>query len=245
MGNLGVDSSDKPATHQRSLLVACPYCKETGSLSAWPRIERSTDAHATALLLQGNLFKYTCPACQRTTSMVYNSLYHDEKRRAVMLFSTSKCETANIATLTEARERLERENPSAGYSKNDAPVAGTPSFRFDRYQERLVTRPFEFFEKARIWNAGYDDRVIELLKVAIKRGMLKEGIIGANDTLIYERTMPDGGISFVVVGEIPGDTVGVPQGYDYCRTYLEEGEMQGILAREFRFDHAWAKRFLP
>ena len=66
--------------------------------------------------------------------------------------------------------------------------------------------------------------------------LLKEGIIGARDTLIYERTIPETrGVSFIVVGEIPGDTVGVPQGYDYCKRFLDEAELEGKLVGEYRF----------
>ena len=84
------------------------------------------------------------------------------------------------------------------------------------------------------------------MKVAIKRGMLRDGIIGSRDTLIYERTIEEnGGVSFIVVGEIPGDVVGVPQGYDYCKRMIDEAELEGRLVGEFRFGAAWANAFLP
>ena len=73
--------------------------------------------------------------------------------------------------------------------------------------------------------------------------LLREAIIGAHDKLIYERTMDDLGISFVVVGEIPGDVVGVRKGYDFLEKRLRESAAQ--LDGEYRFDNAWANRFLP
>ncbi len=236
---------EKPVSNSQSLLVKCPHCAQSGSFEVWQRITSSTDEYATNMLLKGELFKYTCPTCNATTSMVYDCLYHDVNRRAFLLLSNTQDEKKSVSLLRALQEKQDRESPHLEYSKDDIPIAGTPSFRFDRYQVRLATNAFEFFEKARIWNEGYDDRVIELMKIAIKRGMLKEGIIGPDDTMIYERTMPDGGISFVVVGDIPGDSVGVPQGYDYCKTYLEEGEILGALEGEYRFDSNWAKNYLP
>lgn len=240
-----MEHSSKTKARTTHLLVECPHCKQPGFIESSPRIVSSRDEHATEQLLKGKLFKYTCPMCHKTTSMIYDCLYHDTKHRAFMMFSTSKNPEKNVPALEELRRRMEESLVLSGETEGETPVAGTPSFKFEHYQVRLVTQSFQFFEKARIWNDGYDDRVIELMKVAIKRGMLKEGIIGENDTMIYERTLENGGISFVVVGEIPGDSVGVPQGYDYCKTFLEEGEMQGALADEYTFDHAWATRYLP
>lgn len=119
-----------------------------------------------------------------------------------------------------------------------------PSASENSYQRRLVFTTFEFCEKARILSDGYDDRIIELMKVAIKRGMLQEGIIGPRDILIYERTIAEtGGVSFIVSGEIPGDTVGVPQGYTYLKNQWEE-EVDRI-TDEYSFGPAWANNFLP
>ena len=212
----------------RPTLVMCPKCNQPGFLDAWPWILSSRDQHATQLVLDGELFKYRGPVCNETTTIAYDCMYHDVEHRVLLMYSTGRIpEGECIKTLNELAE-LARQNSGIA-----APA----------YRQRLTFNPFEFCEKARILEHGYDDRVIELMKVALKRGMLQEGIFGKYDTLISERTMDDLGISFIVVGEIPGDVVGVRKGYDFLEKRLRESAAQ--LDGEYRFDNAWANRFLP
>ncbi|MBO4365787.1 MAG: CpXC domain-containing protein [Eggerthellaceae bacterium] len=249
----------KPHAPQ-AVLVECPQCKQPGFVDAWPRITSTVDVLATQLLMDGKLFEYECPVCGNTVAMAYDCLFFDEERRTFLLYTTdSNADTEGPRFLDDLvrEQQLQDEyealgtsdiecSPSSSSSAQDGQVKRPENpFPIGTYQTRLVGTTFELCEKARILAAGFDDRSIELMKVAIKRGMLEEGIIGARDILIYERTMPDGGVSFVVVGEIPGDVVGVPQGYDYCVKLIEKAEEEGTLSGEYRFNAAWANRFLP
>lgn len=212
----------------RPTLVMCPQCGQPGFLNAWPWILSTRDQHATQLLLDGDLFKYHCPVCDTTTTIAYDCMHHDVENRALIMYSSGRIPEQECIESLDRIAELARQNSGIA----------TPAYR-----RRITFSPFEFCEKARVLEHGYDDRVIELMKVALKRGMLREGIIGLHDKLIYERTMDDLGISFVVVGEIPGDVVGVRKGYDYLEKQLKESEAQ--LDGEYRFDSEWANRFLP
>lgn len=207
-------------------LVECPSCGQPGFMDTYQRFESINDVPAK-LLEQGKLFKYRCPVCDSEATVVYDCIFRDREHKILFLFSPG-CK--DLALQEEEIEQVfER---AVGFEGE-----------LSEYQYRLMTTAFEFCEKARILSEGYDDRAIELMKVAIKRGMLEEGIIGPRDMLIYERTMPDGGISFVVTGEIPGDVVGVPQGYEFVKKHLKENA--DSLKGEYRFDSSWANRFLP
>lgn len=211
----------------RAVVVECPACKQPGFMEAWPRITSSVDEQPTQLLLDGKLFQYECPVCSHATTIVYDCLFHDVEHQTLLFYTTSPQADTNAPPFLKSLTQ------------------NAQAERLVPYQARLIGTTFELCEKARILAAGYDDRVIELMKVGIKRGMLKEGIVGSRDILIYERTMPDGGVSFVVMGEIPGDVVGVPDGYDYCKEFLMHAEKRGDLIDQYRFDAAWANAFLP
>ncbi len=212
----------------RPTLVICPACNQPGFHAAWPWIISTRDTEATQRLLEGKLFKYQCPVCGESTTFAYDCLYHDVNHRALILYSSG------IFSEEQLLDSLEKNADHAQWSSGTQ----TPA-----YQCRIVFNPFELYEKARIIECGYDDRVIELMKVAIKRGMLKEGIIGVHDTLVYERTLDDDSISFVVFGEIPGDVVGNPRGYEFLEKLLKDSEES--LEKVYRFDSSWAERFLP
>lgn len=230
---------NKQAAGPQAILVECPKCKQPGFLDAWPRIVSTRDTDAMQKVLNGELFRYTCPICGTRARMVYECLVHDVEHRVYMLFTTRQNPDGKSIELLERLRELTPDiipYPSSGDGKPDI---------YDSYQMRLVTSAHELCEKARIWADGYDDRAIELMKVAVKRGMLEEGLIGPRDTMIYERTMDNGGVSFVVTGEIPGDVVGVPQGYEFCKNFLAEKEAEGALEGIYQFNHAWANKFLP
>ena len=198
-------------------------------MESWPYIQSDQDAQARQLLLQGKLFKYTCPVCGKTSTMSYNCLYNNIERRMLLLYIARG---EHLDNWCETLDNLARKE------------SGQDSLDLLDYQHRVVRTTFEFCEKARLLEEGYDDRIIELMKVAIKRGMLEEGIIGARDILIYERTIEEnGGVSFIVTGEIPGDVVGVPQGYTYLKEQWEDTLNE--LAGQCVFDAAWANSFLP
>jgi len=220
----------KSSRDAKPTLVECPSCKQPGFVDAWPRITSSVHKRAMKLLLSGKLFEYTCPVCGTKVAMAYDCLLHDVGHKAFLLYTTNnQAEQKGPLYLMDVRDKARLNGQNV-----------------DNYRLRLALTTFEFCEKARLWADGYDDRAIELMKVAIKRGMLKEGIIGARDTLIYERTIAEnGGVSFIVLGEVPGDVVGVPQGYDYCKRLIDEAELEGRLVGEFRFGAAWANAFLP
>ena len=209
-------------------LVTCPACNQPGFLGTWPWILSTRDEHAMRLLLEGNLFKYRCPVCETQTTIAYDCMYHDVAHRGLMLYLTGMLSDEQcLEMLDKVADRAQWESGTQ-----------TPA-----YKRRIVRSPFEFCEKARIWDAGYDDRVIELMKVALKRGMIKDGSIGVRDALVYERTLDNGGISFIVFGEQPGDVVGVPKGYEYLEKILRESTEP--LDNEYIFDSVWAEHFLP
>ena len=223
VGGNGMGSAPSP------ILVECPVCKQPNFIDAWARIDSVRNPEATEKLLKGKLFKHQCPVCGKKIATAYTCLYHDVEHRTLLLYSAeSKALEQQHRSLLDAHAaQLER-------------AAGLPE---GSYQRRLVATTFELCEKARILAEGYDDRIIELMKVAIKRGMLEEGIIGPRDILIYERTLDDGSISYITLGEVDGDTVGVPGGYTYLQR--EWTEALNAIEGEYRYDAAWANAFLP
>lgn len=218
--------ANKATGSPQPILVECPTCHQPGFVDSWPRFT-SNDAEPMDRLLQGDLFKYRCPVCGASAAMAYDCLFYDTAHQMVIMYSgNGDAQDACKQMLDEIVGQIRETTPD-----------------HLRYQCRLVPTTFEFCEKARILADGYDDRIIELMKVAIKRGMLEEGIIGKRDLLIYERTLDNGGVSFITMGEVPGDTVGVPQGYAYLKDrWLDEVD---AIAGEYHFGPAWANAFLP
>ena len=91
---------------------------------------------AKEALLSGKLFAFVCPSCGRSTRVVHPELvYHDM--------------TAGLIVQLDALGKIER---------STLPTTGLPK------TTRIVRDSNALLEKVKIFDAGFDDRVIEALK---------------------------------------------------------------------------------
>lgn len=125
----------------------CPACGAELTAELRHSVSTKAEPELREKVLDGSLFRHVCPQCGDTRSMLYACLYHDEKRRALIYlipgYDRSDPRQAEVL---------------AGLSQLDCAMSG--------YAMRIVTTPAQLSEKARILEAGLDDRVIELCKCA-------------------------------------------------------------------------------
>ena len=137
-----------PNEHERKMTVTCPACGAKGEASAWQTLNTALEPEAKTALLRGTLFQYKCPSCGAVSLLKYGMLYHDAEHHA-MIYSVPENEAA------EAMEEIR-----GAESLNDLTAAAGR-----KLVKRVVTDPNALREKAAIFDAGLDDRVIELVKL--------------------------------------------------------------------------------
>ena len=129
--------------------TVCPSCKEEFPFTMWEALNSSIHPEAAADLMQGKLFRLTCPHCQKEHTFAYPLLYTDMDS-AVMIQLVADDQGAD--DFIELVSRLPDE--SLYFSPTSV----------DNYRYRIVIDPNELTEKANIFRLGLDDRVIELCK---------------------------------------------------------------------------------
>lgn len=125
--------------------VTCPQCGNAGEFTTWQSLNVDLNPEEKEKLLSGELTKFTCPSCGHSAEVAYPLLYHD-MRRQLMIYLVYGGDTKDI-------EGLPMGKLMHGY-------------RFRRVGSRN-----ELLEKVRIFEADFDDRLMELFKLMLRRQM--------------------------------------------------------------------------
>ena len=132
--------------------VNCPKCGKPIEFTLWQSINTYME-FAVPDIISGKLFEVECKSCGLKTRVNYPILFNDMNHNIMIQY----CMPDDIDNAVEASRILEN--------------AGC--------RIRIVTSQEELREKTAIFNAGYDDRIIELLKVFVISSLEKE-LVGEN-----------------------------------------------------------------
>ena len=136
----------------------CPQCQTPLTIALYETINSSLNPDVTARLMQGELFKYRCPNCGATGQAFYPVLYNDVAHKVMVQFTATN--DVNVAQqYIEEHEKRKTQFEAAGFPMSDY---------------RVVIDPNDLVEKAQIFDAGFDDRVMEVVKVFYKMSWLEE-----------------------------------------------------------------------
>ena len=130
--------------------MACPGCNQQEYLRLWEEINAQEDVTARNRLLDGDLFFYKCKKCGYTSVIAYNCMYKDEKNRFMIYFAADGGENE----MKSAMDKVEA----------DAKALGIPGMEYN-VRRRIVRNGNSMREKAIIFEAGLDDRIIEIMKL--------------------------------------------------------------------------------
>ena len=129
----------------------CEQCGKMHDASVYDGVDVSQEPQFRSRVMDASIFDFVCPDCGAVTGILYPFLYHDPANRFMVQLVDS--------TVTE--------DPFTGiFDEEDASEQAVRDVVEDmkaRYSFRTVTTPNELMEKIAIFEAGYDDRVIELM----------------------------------------------------------------------------------
>jgi ribosomal protein S27E len=131
-------------SRSESITITCPECKHKQAIVVWQSINATLNPELKEQLLDRSLFTFRCAKCGHVASVEQELMYHDMDQKLMIL--RGKKEPAD--TLAEAF----------------GPVAETVQAE---YTYRLVNSINDLIEKILIWDAGLDDRVVEVVKILL------------------------------------------------------------------------------
>lgn len=204
---------------QLQIVFDCPICgKETKAL-VWESLNIEFNPELKEKLLDGSLFQVKCNHCGRFVYVEYPLLYHDMEKKIMI-----HCDPAL------------RDNALA-----DSFAKGLAESYIRDYKQRFVLNSRELAEKVRIFDAGFDDRIIEIMKIFVFNQLSESENFDEADVLFD--IMPDNSYSFAFVfpdGEIK-ESAFMQELYDVAEnTYGED--LKGN--RDVRIDNDWANDFV-
>ena len=185
--------------------ITCPECGHEQEFTIWRSLNVTLNPELKDPLIRGELTTFTCEACGETTHVVYGMLYHDMDQE--LMISLSRDDVPPLDDL----------GPLQSYLQDMM-----KSYRF-----RLVRTRNELVEKVRIFDAGLDDRVVQLFKVVLRAQLAMADHATEGQLLFYGRVDEDGGaqrMEFVLLTDDDQVPFSVP--------WAEYAEFAPILAQD-------------
>jgi len=183
-----------------TIRVGCPACGLEADVAITQSINTRTHPELKAKLLAGELNVLACEQCGKRTALEANLSFHDPDREYFCV-ATPGNDALGEAALREVG-------------------IGT---------RRLVPSKNALVEKVKILDAGFDDRVIEVLKVLL---LVSRGD-DLNSILLFERVDRDAGALWWLLLDDEQRLASPLAAYDKLAATLKPSE-------DLRIDRAWA-----
>ena len=136
---------------ERTVEISCPVCGKKGLYQVWDSINTGIE-RAKEKAISGELFEFKCDKCGNISRFSQKFLFHDMTHGYMIQHTSTEAE------FNEAVNVFKRECEEINSE-------GTFSDLIKNYRFRVVRSLNEFREKVCIFDAGLDDRVIEICKV--------------------------------------------------------------------------------
>lgn len=213
--------------------VQCPVCGTTGEFEMWTSLNTQLNPEKKEQLLSGALFQYICPHCGKSFNIDYPMLYHQMEDQIMIYYVVQK----EDIQMVEEQFRGE-------FGDEETEITKVLKEDMNSYLYRIVGSQRELMEKIRIFDAGKDDRVVELVKRIISDAVADKNPEQGDVNLYYLEE--DGESLFVAVNSkgVLG-TVPIPNGmYEDMAKGLRE-KLPDLRSRsEFRINRDWASKAL-
>ena len=153
-------------------------------------------------ILNQSIFLYTCPNCGEIFRLNYPILYH-QMEDLIMIYLVSESEVAETYDLFYGEHTM-------------------AYFSTEKYLNRIVTSANQLVEKIQIFDAGKDDRIMELVKLLATDSILKNNPDIEFDELRF--AVDDDGTNILVIinrGEITG-AVNIDNMYEFASSHYND-----------------------
>ena len=224
-------------TVKHSQSIKCLKCKKASDFEFYESINTALDPKLKQRVKNFDIFKFVCPHCGSEQFVNYSFLYHQMEDQIMIFYCQDEEEVNKVRSLyaedfaTATDENgVERPIDTSGYRR------------------RIVIGADELVEKIRIFDAGLDDRLMEIYKVMLFGQMQAElaEIPGGSDVdEVFVDEQLDGSLDlvFVAQGRAVGAVPFAQEMYDVIKAQYEAA-VTHLAAVEPVIDQDWAFDFL-
>lgn len=172
--------------------VLCPHCASEESVVIWERVLVQEDPDLKERILKKDLQAFECSNCGETVIMAEPFLYIDNAAKQVFYYCPE------YKDLLDDNRALVQTIPLPKASE----LLGLPEAEASDYRLRLLTTYNDLIEKIHLQDAGLDDRLMELVKLAMRTRLLEAE--GKKLSDIYFLLAENEGMLFQVLEEESG-----------------------------------------
>ena len=133
--------------------IQCPVCGTTGEFEMWKSVNTVLNPEKKEQLLSGSLFQYICPHCGKSYNIDYPMLYHQMEDQIMIYY-----------VVQEEDIQMVEKQFRGDFGSAESEITKVLKEDMDSYLYRIVGSQRELMEKIRIFDAGKDDRIVELVK---------------------------------------------------------------------------------
>ena len=134
--------------------ITCPVCKKDSKFSIWKSINTTLDPEMKEKVMNREAFMFTCPECGERTNVDYGTLYHQMEDHIMIHYAVSDENEEEILDMLNHQGNRDIDKLMSGMLN-------------DNYLIRIVRSQNSLREKIQIFDAGLDDRIIEIAKVFV------------------------------------------------------------------------------
>ncbi|WP_415943472.1 CpXC domain-containing protein [Megasphaera elsdenii] len=211
--------------------ITCPKCQKAGIFTVWDSINTKLDPDMKDRVKSQEAFCYHCPHCGTDVHVDYGFLYHDMDHHFMVFYAPTDKDQENAdRDMADGQAQFKAMVDTAGYVM------------------RLVRTKADLLEKIAIFEAGLDDRLMELTKAA---ALAQVGEKEKDFTVTESHfvTAKDGSLCLSLVDEKSGQQAYVDFNNGLAQLY---GQFQQHFADDLpaedavlaRIDADWTQRFL-
>ncbi len=206
--------------------ISCTQCHREGKFPVWSSINTKLNPEMKEAVRNGSAFRFTCPYCGNSRDIDYGFLYHQMEDH-LMIHYVSRFDNFDEVYKT--------------YNTSQEP--NMEKLKEFNYTVRIVRSKDEFKEKLTVFDAGLDDRIIELQKLGVitKADINLSSASSINCLLISQ----DENLAFKIIAD--GLTIRIidydAQVYKNLASGLIGQRVHDYFENDIVIDHQWACNF--
>lgn len=229
----GAFFSDAPSTRTITEAFPCEECGHEGTATYYHTVNAAESPEAAERVRSGAAFSYTCPQCGASYLLDFSMLYVDPERRFTVFWAGG--EQAD----EDAEELFARFSDVEDAEKEGVMLRLNPSLAS---RQRVVSTPEDLMEKVAVFEAGLDDRLLELHKEIFAGILTEEEGVQVNGLAFERLDAATGEIVYTVYLDDEVESIAVARaGYDDLAANEDVVRYLAGEAYDFFIDSGWAQ----
>lgn len=197
-------------------MVKCPHCGKSQKFEMWRVINVADNPEMKEKVKTKEVFKLECKKCGRLVNADHQFLYEDPENKIAIHY---------------AREK-------------DVPVVKEDLKKYEGYTTRVVSYQNDLIEKLMIFDAGLDDRIIEIVKAIYVNQLYTINPSYKIDEILFDNTKEEAKIVFISSGKLLTESAMSNEVYESIESQFKDKMAPFAEETEVSIDFEWAIKLL-